>query len=43
MSENRKGVTRAARGIGTARFLCSDQTDYMSGKVLIIDGGMVLQ
>lgn len=29
--------------VGTVRFLCSPQSDYMTGQVLIIDGGMVLQ
>ena len=29
--------------VGTVRFLCSEQSDYMTGQVLVIDGGMVLQ
>lgn len=29
--------------VGTVRFLCSPQSDYMTGQMLVIDGGMVLQ
>ena len=28
---------------GTAAFLCSDESDYMTGQVILIDGGMILQ
>lgn len=36
-------VAKPADVVGTVRFLCSEQSDYMTGQVLIIDGGMVLQ
>jgi meso-butanediol dehydrogenase/(S,S)-butanediol dehydrogenase/diacetyl reductase len=29
--------------VGTVKFLWSEQSDYMTGQVLVIDGGMVLQ
>lgn len=29
--------------VGTVRFLWSEQSDYMTGQVLLIDGGMILQ
>ncbi|WP_284944632.1 SDR family oxidoreductase [Acidisoma cladoniae] len=29
--------------VGTVKFLWSEQSDYMTGQVLLIDGGMVLQ
>jgi meso-butanediol dehydrogenase/(S,S)-butanediol dehydrogenase/diacetyl reductase len=29
--------------VGTVKFLWSEQSDYMTGQVLIIDGGMILQ
>ena len=29
--------------VGTVRFLWSEQSDYMTGQILVIDGGMVLQ
>ncbi|MGO4830929.1 SDR family oxidoreductase, partial [Rhizobiaceae sp. 2RAB30] len=29
--------------VGTVRFLWSGQSDYMTGQVLLIDGGMILQ
>jgi meso-butanediol dehydrogenase/(S,S)-butanediol dehydrogenase/diacetyl reductase len=29
--------------VGTVRFLWSEQADYMTGQILVIDGGMVLQ
>ena len=28
---------------GTAAFLCSDESDYMTGQLLMIDGGMIMQ
>ena len=28
---------------GTAAFLCSDESDYMTGQLIMIDGGMVMQ
>lgn len=28
---------------GTAAFLCSDDSDYMTGQLIMIDGGMVMQ
>ncbi len=30
-------------GIGTASFLASPESDYMTGQLLMIDGGMVIQ
>lgn len=29
--------------VGTAAFLCSDESDYMTGQLLMIDGGIVMQ
>lgn len=29
--------------VGTAAFLCSDESDYMTGQMLMIDGGIVMQ
>jgi meso-butanediol dehydrogenase/(S,S)-butanediol dehydrogenase/diacetyl reductase len=29
--------------MGTAAFLCSDESDYMTGQLLMIDGGIVMQ
>lgn len=29
--------------VGTASFLCSDESDYMTGQLLMIDGGIVMQ
>ena len=29
--------------VGTAAFLASPESDYMTGQILMIDGGMVLQ
>ena len=29
--------------MGTAAFLCSDESDYMTGQLIIIDGGIVMQ
>ena len=28
---------------GTAAFLCSDESDYMTGQLIMIDGGMIMQ
>ena len=28
---------------GTAAFLCSDDSDYMTGQLIMIDGGMIMQ
>ncbi|MEN0000950.1 MAG: SDR family oxidoreductase, partial [Pseudomonadota bacterium] len=28
---------------GTAAFLCSDESDYMTGQLIMIDGGIVMQ
>lgn len=36
-------VAKPADVLGTVRFLWSPQSDYMTGQVLLIDGGMVLQ
>ncbi|MCP4384923.1 MAG: SDR family oxidoreductase [Hyphomicrobiales bacterium] len=36
-------VAQPADVVGTVRFLCSEQSDYMTGQVLLIDGGMILQ
>lgn len=36
-------VAKPTDVVGTVRFLWSEQSDYMTGQVLIIDGGMVLQ
>lgn len=36
-------VAKPADVVGTVRFLWSDQSDYMTGQVLLIDGGMILQ
>ena len=29
--------------VGTASFLASNESDYMTGQILMIDGGMVIQ
>lgn len=29
--------------MGTAAFLCSDESDYMTGQLLMIDGGIIMQ
>ena len=29
--------------VGTASFLASSESDYMTGQILMIDGGMVIQ
>jgi len=29
--------------VGTAAFLCSDESDYMTGQLLMIDGGIIMQ
>ena len=29
--------------VGTASFLASGESDYMTGQILMIDGGMVIQ
>ncbi|MAY63493.1 MAG: shikimate dehydrogenase [Rhizobiales bacterium] len=36
-------VAKPADVVGTVRFLWSPQSDYMTGQVVLIDGGMVLQ
>jgi meso-butanediol dehydrogenase/(S,S)-butanediol dehydrogenase/diacetyl reductase len=36
-------VAQPSDVVGTVRFLCSPQSDYMTGQTVIIDGGMVLQ
>jgi meso-butanediol dehydrogenase / (S,S)-butanediol dehydrogenase / diacetyl reductase len=36
-------VAQPADVVGTARFLASAASDYMTGQVLMIDGGMILQ
>jgi meso-butanediol dehydrogenase/(S,S)-butanediol dehydrogenase/diacetyl reductase len=36
-------VASPADVVGTVRFLASPASDYMTGQVLIIDGGMILQ
>ena len=36
-------VARPADVVGTVRFLASPASDYMTGQVLMIDGGMILQ
>ncbi len=36
-------VAKPTDVVGTVRFLWSPQSDYMTGQVLLIDGGMVLQ
>ncbi|WP_119269970.1 SDR family oxidoreductase [Taklimakanibacter deserti] len=36
-------VAKPTDVVGTVRFLWSDQSDYMTGQVLLIDGGMILQ
>ena len=36
-------VAKPADVVGTVRFLWSEQSDYMTGQVLVIDGGMALQ
>ncbi|MBO6754960.1 MAG: SDR family oxidoreductase [Roseibium sp.] len=28
---------------GTAAFLCSNESDYMTGQLIMIDGGMIMQ
>ena len=28
---------------GTAAFLCSSESDYMTGQLIMIDGGMIMQ
>lgn len=35
-------VAQPSDVVGTVRFLWSEQSDYMTGQVLVIDGGMVL-
>lgn len=36
-------VAKPSDVVGTVRFLWSPQSDYMTGQVLLIDGGMILQ
>jgi meso-butanediol dehydrogenase/(S,S)-butanediol dehydrogenase/diacetyl reductase len=36
-------VAKPSDVVGTVRFLASPQSDYMTGQVLLIDGGMILQ
>lgn len=36
-------VAKPSDVVGTVRFLWSEQSDYMTGQVLLIDGGMILQ
>lgn len=36
-------VAKPADVVGTVRFLWSSQSDYMTGQILVIDGGMILQ
>ncbi|MCB1486791.1 MAG: glucose 1-dehydrogenase [Bauldia sp.] len=36
-------VAKPADVVGTVKFLCSEQSNYMTGQVLLIDGGMILQ
>jgi meso-butanediol dehydrogenase / (S,S)-butanediol dehydrogenase / diacetyl reductase len=36
-------VAKPGDVLGTVRFLWSGQSDYMTGQILVIDGGMVLQ
>ena len=36
-------VAKPSDVVGTVRFLWSEQSDYMTGQVVLIDGGMILQ
>ena len=36
-------VAKPTDVVGTVRFLWSEQSDYMTGQVVLIDGGMILQ
>lgn len=36
-------VAQPSDVVGTVRFLCSPQSDYMTGQTVLIDGGMILQ